>query len=161
MSTKINTKKGITPNTLVSFFASTGITILGEACFADIITTSFGTAAGGVIGGPIGIGIGFGIGIIIGGITLLVEIKRKEKRYRKGLIDFMKKIQIELNEAKNISLNNLNFWEDDLTRTINLELVAIESEINGLDQEEWEKLRNEYIKNKENIMKILEEQKID
>ena len=151
----IDSNTGMGKAMFTSLVTSTALTIIGENLLSDVITETLGAAAGGVFGGPIGIAIGLGVGLTISLTRLSINILRKKKRYKNGLIDFKQKVEEELYECEKNTLNDLKLLEDDFNEKLNRKLLTIHKDIINIEEEEWKKIKLKYADQKFNIFRII------
>ena len=114
-------------------------------------------AAGGILGGPIGIAIGVGAGIIVGLTTFLVKYFRKGKRYKEGLELFRLKIKEEIINFQNNCLDALQLIEDDFNNRLKSRIEIVQKDIDNIDQENWDEIKEKYDEKKKNLFSLLPE----
>ena len=156
ISLNFGTNNGLIYELSLKFSFSSLFVMLGESLLADTITNIFGATAGGVVGGPIGIGIGFGVGLTVSIIILLSHIFKKEKRYKKGLIDFKQKIEEDFYSYKNNYLDTLIRYKEDFIREFALLISTEKANISNINDEDWKEIRDDYIEQKEKLLAKLE-----
>ena len=152
----INTFNGFANDIIASFLSSTLVSYGGVAAF-EAITTSFEIVSGGILGGPIGIAIGFGVGIIVGLTTFLVKYLRKGKRYKNGLEIFRLKIKEELVNYQNNCLDALQLMEEDFNNRIISKIEIVQKDIDNIDQENWQEIKEKYFEQKKKLYFLLPE----
>ena len=152
----IDSNVGIKTNLFITFGASTGITMLGEAVMTNVLSETLGATVCGTLAGPIGIGIGFGVGITISLIHLLIRTFRKKTRYKEGLIDFEQKILKEWLNHEEKCLETLETITNKYIRQFNNRLSIIHLEIVNIEKEQWDEKKIKYTEQKYQIFKIIE-----
>ena len=179
-SSDIDKNKGLTVKMIISAVVSTiagvavrtGLAFLAGAAAAGAMSgagagVAVGAAAGGAsttiaaatgigaLGGPVGIAVGVGVGLAISATTLLIHVFSKEKRYEAGLREFKIKIEADLNESENNSLEDFKTYEEDFMNSFEQKFSALQKDIVNIDKEQWEELKKKYIIQKDKIMKKL------
>ena len=152
----IQTFNGFANDIFASFLSSTLLTF-GGLLSAEAITAGLEIAAGGILGGPIGIAIGVGAGIIVGLTTFLVKYFRKGKRYKEGLELFRLKIKEEITNFQNNCLDVLQLIEDDFNNRLMSRIEIVQKDIDNIDQENWDEIKEKYDEKKKNLCSLLPE----
>ena len=150
----IQTFNGFVNDIFASFISSTLLTF-GGLLSAEAITAGLEIAAGGILGGPIGIAIGVGAGFFVGLTTFLVKYFRKEKRYKKGLELFRLKIKEEIINFQNNCLDALQLIEDDFNNRLKSRIEIVQKDIDNIDQENWDEIKEKYAEQKKNLYYLL------
>ena len=163
-STKIDINKGITFKMFTSVIGSTisgiairsGLTVLGESLISGTITATAiadSTALGTALMGPTGVAIGFGVGIVLSVGTMIYHYMNKSQRYVKGLEQTKIDIQKKFEELKEMFLNDYTGYQKSFRKDLNFRLEIMKANINTVDENKWNNIKNNYQLQK----KIIEE----
>ena len=167
-NSNIDTNKGLTVKMVLSLIASTitgigvrtGLVFIGQyvlaGAAAGAATSTLGLAAAGAIVGPVGIAVGVGIGLAISATTFLVHLFSKEKRYKKGLEEFLNKMEQDMKESEINCLDDFEVFENEFNKAYEQKLSVIKKDISNVNEDEWEELKLKYAEQKNKILKIIE-----
>lgn len=164
-TSKINTNTGLTKKMIISIFSSVvsgiavraGLIFIGEAALTGATAGVLGGVAtsstiGGALMGPVGIAIGFGVGLTISVGTALIHYFSKTKRYKKGVEQFKNEIINKFDDSERNTLDDFRTYKDEFFKEINIKLELLEANLESIDEEKWESIKNNYKIKKGNIM---------
>ena len=164
-TSKINTNTGLTKKMIISIFSSVvsgiavraGLIFIGEAALTGATAGVLGGVAtsstiGGALMGPVGIAIGFGVGLTISVGTALIHYFSKTKRYKKGVEQFKTEIINKFDDSERNTLDDFRTYKDEFFKEINIKLELLEANLESIDEEKWESIKNNYKIKKGNIM---------
>ena len=133
-------------------------------------------AIGGIVGGVVGLGIGglltmklslfFGAlglvgGVILGGLSLILGyfyVKNvKKEKYRKDLEKLRDDLERKFNDVEYNFSEHYRTFTDSLINELNLKVDVLHKKVEGIDVDEWNKIREEYKVKKEEMKKKMEE----
>ena len=161
--TKINTNKGITMKMIISLFSSTisgvavrtGLVLVGETMLygaaagaSAAVGTTLSSSLAGALLGPLGIAIGFGVGIAISLGTFLIHWFSKSKRYKNGIEEYQKTLSKKLEDYQNSFENDFIVLKDSIINELNIRVEILLKEINTIDKNKWEEIKENYNKQK-------------
>ena len=145
----------VSTGTSLSFKMFIGIisgSITGAAASLGFGALSASTAAG-AFGGPVGIAIGFTVGLAITFGTLITHFVRKSKKYKEGLEKFEKELIANFNDSEKNILNDFDIYKDKFFKDFNMYLQNLKFNVDNVDENKWEEIKQNYEAEKEKIMK--------
>ena len=83
----------------------------------------------------------------------MVHYFQKGKRYEKGLVKFKLKIEEDFAVYKDSYLDDLKRYKEEFVRDFIILIKNLELEIFNIDKQEWAEIRNEYNRQKEELLK--------
>ena len=141
-------------STISGIAIRSGLTMLGESLISGAITATAiadSTAVGTALMGPTGVAIGFGAGIVLSVGTMIYHYMNKSQRYVKGLEQTKIDIQKKFEELKEMFLNDYTGYQKSFRKDLNFRLEIMKANINTVDENKWNNIKNNYQLQKKNI----------